>query len=82
MEGYMNLLTYIKDLDKAQVECLAKRCATTVGQLKQIAYGHRRASVGLTICLERETNAAIKCEQLRPDIDWNYLRNRTEGTAA
>lgn len=77
----MNLLNYIKALDKAQMAGLAERCETSVGQLKQVAYGHRRPSVALTISLERETKCAITCEALRPDIDWAYLSSRTEKAA-
>ena len=70
----MSLHSYIKILDKAKLEELAARCETTAGQLKQIAYGNRRASVRLAVSLERETQGKITCEQLRPDVDWAYLR--------
>jgi len=70
----MSLLAYIKGLDKAELEGLAKRCQTSVGQIKQVAYGNRRASAGLAVCLERETQGVVTCESLREDIDWAYLR--------
>ena len=70
----MSLHEYIKLLDKATLSDLAIRCGTTVGQLRQIAYQNRRANGGLAVSIERETGGAIKCEQLRPDIDWAYLR--------
>ncbi len=70
----MSLHAYIKVLDKTTLDSLAGRCETTAGQLKQIAYGNRRASVVLAVSLERETKGAVKCEQLRPDVDWAYLR--------
>lgn len=70
----MSLRTYIKSLDKAELDGLAKRCQTTVGQIKQVAYGNRRAGAGLAVCLERETQGAVTCESLRDDIDWAYLR--------
>lgn len=73
-EVHMNLHAYIKVLDKTTLDSLAGRCETTAGQLKQIAYGNRRASVVLAVSLERETKGAVKCEQLRPDVDWAYLR--------
>lgn len=71
----MTLLDYIKPLDKAALIALARRCGTTPGQLKQVAYGNRRASASLAIALDRETEGAISCESTRPDIDWAYLRN-------
>lgn len=73
-EVHMSLHAYIKVLDKAKLDELATRCSTTAGQLKQIAYGHRRASVVLAVSLERETQGFVTCEQLRPDVDWAYLR--------
>lgn len=70
----MSLHAYIKGLDKSALDGLAKRCDTTAGQLKQVAYGNRRASGGLAVSIERETQGKVTCEQLRPDIDWAYLR--------
>ncbi|MBX9762862.1 MAG: helix-turn-helix domain-containing protein [Pseudomonadaceae bacterium] len=70
----MNLHAYIKDLDKEALEALAVRCKTSAGQIKQVAYGNRRAGAGLAVCLERETQGAVTCESLREDIDWAYLR--------
>jgi len=71
----MTLLEFIKPLDKQALLLFAKRCETTPGQLKQVAYGNRRANAALAISLERETDGAIRCEETRPDIDWGYLRN-------
>ncbi len=71
----MNLLDFIKPLDKQTLQILAGRCDTTPGQLKQVAYGHRRANAALSIALDRETSGAVRCEETRPDIDWAYLRN-------
>ncbi|NWB64435.1 YdaS family helix-turn-helix protein, partial [Pseudomonas sp. F1002] len=42
--------------------------------LKQVAYGNRRPSASLAINIERESQGQITCEQLRPDIDWAYVR--------
>jgi len=74
----MNLLDYLKTLDKDALEAFAGLCGTTPGQLKQVAYGHRRANAGLAINIERSSSGEVRCELLRPDIDWSYLR----GTAA
>jgi len=76
----MTLLDYIKPLDKPVLESLAKRCSTTAGQLRQVAYGNRRASASLAIALDRETDGEIRCEMTRPDIDWAYLRNSATTT--
>lgn len=70
----MTLSEYLKTMDKEGLEAFARRCGTSAGQLKQVAYGNRRASAGLAVGLDRETNGTISCEVLRPDIDWAYLR--------
>lgn len=75
----MTLHDYIKALDKPALDAFAARCLTSAGQLKQVAYGNRRASAGLAVCIERETQGVVTCEQLRPDIDWAYLRG-SKGT--
>lgn len=71
----MNLLEFIKPLNKNALLAFATRCDTTPGQLKQVAYGNRRANAALAIALDRETDGAVPCEETRPDIDWAYLRN-------
>ena len=71
----MELLQYIKPMTADQLESFAKRCGTSAGQLKQVAYGHRRASAGLAIEVDRHSGAVVTCEVLRPDIDWAYLRS-------
>lgn len=42
--------------------------------LYQILTGRKVATPQLCITLERESRREITCEQLRPDIDWAYLR--------
>lgn len=32
--------------------------------------------------IERATGGAVRCEDLRPDVDWAYLRNSTNEDAA
>lgn len=74
----MTLLELIRSLDTPSVESLAKRSGTSAGNLKQIAHGFRRAGPGLAINLERESSRAVTCEELRPDVDWAYLRNSSQ----
>ncbi|OLU23102.1 hypothetical protein BVH03_23015 [Pseudomonas sp. PA15(2017)] len=72
----MTLIDFIKGLDKEALEGFAACCGTSLGQLKQVAYGHRRASAALSISLDRETGGRVPCEETRPDIDWAYLRGK------
>lgn len=71
----MNLHEFLKPLDALSLDGFAKACETSVGQLKQVAYGHRRPSASLAINIDRESRGAVTCEVLRPDIDWAYVRS-------
>jgi DNA-binding transcriptional regulator YdaS (Cro superfamily) len=69
------LLDYLNGLSTDEQEALAARCKTTVGYLRQIAYGHRPCKPALAIDLERESTRELICEQLCPDgVDWQYIR--------
>ncbi|WP_314407389.1 YdaS family helix-turn-helix protein [Pseudomonas kuykendallii] len=74
----MTLLDYIKTLSKDELERFATGCGTTVGQMKQVAYGNRRPNGGLAIAIDRETRGEVPCEMTRPDIDWAYLRGSSK----
>lgn len=70
----MNLHEFLKPLESEGLALLAAACDTSPGQLKQVAYGNRRPSASLAINIERETKGQVICEELRPDIDWAYVR--------
>lgn len=72
----MEFREYLNSLNKKnELNNFASRCGTTPGQLKQIAYGGRRAGESLAINIERESGKLFTCEYFRPDVDWAYLRN-------
>ena len=71
----MKLLDYIKPLAKDQLEAFAAGCGSTVGQIKQVAYG-RRASAELAIRIDMASGGEVACEDIRADIDWSYLRGK------
>tara|TARA_R110002124_G_scaffold282571_2_gene457837 strand:+ start:1143 stop:1376 length:234 start_codon:yes stop_codon:yes gene_type:complete len=77
----MNLLEYIKPMKAGEVEAFASKCCSTPGQIRQVAYG-RRASAELAIRIDKASCGAVRCEDIRPDIDWSYLRNPVESAAA
>ena len=72
------LRDYLKQIsaeDQSAAEAFAEQCGTTLGQIRQVAGGHRRASANLCIAIEQASSGSIRCEDLRPDVDWAYLRN-------
>lgn len=69
------LLDYLNKMPVPEQEDFAKRCQTTVGYLRQIAYGHRLCSAPLAINIERESERELVCEELCPTgVDWAYIR--------
>jgi len=78
----MNLHDYIKPFNKKALEIFAGSCGTTVGQIKQVAYGYRRPGAALAISIERESSRSVTCEEMRPDIDWAYLRSSEPAQSA
>lgn len=73
----MNLKDYLRQLgsDDAR-DAFAQACGTSLNYLKLIAYGAKRAGAATAINIDRASNGTVRCEDLRPDIDWAYLRSR------
>ncbi|WP_308445872.1 transcriptional regulator [Chitiniphilus purpureus] len=70
----MTLLEYLK-----QARGLAAQIAAQIGTsptyLWHLASGRKkRPDVALCIAIERATGGAVRCEELRPGVDWQYLR--------
>lgn len=70
------LLAYLKSLPMPEQASFAQRCGTTVGYLRKAISVGSALREGLCIRIERESGGAVRLEQLRPDVDWNYLRDR------
>lgn len=72
----MSLLEYLKRLKNEQkISAFAEKCGTSEAHLYQVARGYRRAGEDLCIKIDRESQGVIRCEDLRPDVDWGYLRS-------
>lgn len=67
----MDLKTYLQT--HRQVD-LARALGVTQGAVNQWASGATRVAAARCIAIERATDRAVTCEELRPDIDWAYLR--------
>lgn len=81
----MTLIEYLKGMEAAEkLENFAANCGTSVAHLFQVARSYRRAGESLAINIERESGGRVRCEELRPDVDWAYLRksNPAEQEAA
>jgi len=73
--------TYLKGLTKDERQALADRVGTSVAYLWQIAYKQRRCKESMAIEIEKASNRAVRVEDLRPDVDWAYVRASAESIA-
>lgn len=69
------LLAFIKGLGAVEKIGFATRCGTTLGYLRKAASTGQLLGESICINVERETGGLIRCETLRSDVDWAYLRN-------
>ena len=70
----MNLRTYLNSLPVAEQNEFAKKCGTTLGYVRKALSTGQNFREGLCIKFERESLRQVTCEELRPDVDWGYLR--------
>jgi DNA-binding transcriptional regulator YdaS (Cro superfamily) len=76
----MELKNYWKKLSPVEREQFAGRCGTTLGMLRNVVYG-KTPGESLCINIERESNRAVTCEELRNDVDWAFLRGTRKKAA-
>jgi DNA-binding transcriptional regulator YdaS (Cro superfamily) len=75
------LHSYFKALDKDEREKFATAAGTSVAYIWQIIYGQRRCKEGLAIEISKAAHGAVSLHDLRPDVDWEYVRNSAESVA-
>jgi DNA-binding transcriptional regulator YdaS (Cro superfamily) len=66
-------LAYLNRLNFEERQDFATRCGTSVGYLRKAA-SVGQLGEGLCIRIDRESAGVVTCEDLRPDVDWAYLR--------
>lgn len=76
-----NLIAYLNALSKAEQENFATRCGTTVGYLRKAASIGQKIGEGLCLRIAAESAGAVGPEDLRPEVDWQYLRTALANTA-
>lgn len=69
LRDYLNSLTVPEQID------FATRCGTTAGYLRMAISAKKKLGGNFAIAIERESEGRVKCEEIRPDIDWAYIRN-------
>jgi DNA-binding transcriptional regulator YdaS (Cro superfamily) len=75
------LLAYLNGLDKAARIEFSTACGTTERYLRKAISAKQPLGAQLCINIDRESRGAVRCEDLRPDIDWAYLRGTAKVAA-
>lgn len=70
----LTLKQYFSSLSEEQQVSFATACKTTTGQIKQIMYGNRPCNPSLAIDIDRESKGQVRCDDLCPNTDFDYLR--------
>lgn len=76
-----NLKDFFLALSNDERENFARKCNTSTAYIQQIYQGHRQASAGLAIDIDKYSNGAVKCDGLHPNADFEYLRSQSKETA-
>lgn len=71
------LTNYLNSMSRVDQESYARRCGTTIGYLRKASSIGQRLRESLCIALDRESGGSVRCEALRPDVDWGYLLRRS-----
>jgi DNA-binding transcriptional regulator YdaS (Cro superfamily) len=71
----MELKIYLESMTLVEREAFAVKCGSSAGHLRNVSYGYRTCAESLAIAIERESKRKVRCETLRPDVDWQFLRN-------
>ena len=72
----MNLSQYFEASERGQQSKLAAALKISQVLISQWASGIRPIPVHRCPDIERETNGVVRCEDLRPDVDWAVVRGR------
>ena len=68
----MNISDYLKESNLTQVE-FARQLGVTQGTVN-FWVNYKPPTLERAIAIEKATGGKVRCEDLRPEIDWVYLR--------
>lgn len=72
--GMESLRAFINAMQPAEQCVFALRCGTTINYLRNAISSGKKLGESICINVDRESLGAVRCEDLRPDVDWAYLR--------
>lgn len=69
----MSLKTYLSK-ERGTASRLARALGVSAVTVHEWTTGKKRVPAERCVEIERATDGAVTCEELRPDVDWAYLR--------
>lgn len=75
-EKNKDLLAHINGLTTEEQFYFAQRCGSSAAHIRNVAHGFSPCSEKLAINIDRESNGKVALEQLRPDVDWQYVKQK------
>lgn len=68
----MKLIDHLRQITAEQRQSLAQSCATSLGHLRNVAYGYRPCGAALAVRIEQGTSGHVTRRDLCPD-DWQDI---------
>jgi len=68
------LRTYLNERSVAEQIAFAIGCGTKLGYFRKALSAKQKFSEGLCMRIEAQSDGQVRCEDLRPDLDWTFLR--------
>jgi DNA-binding transcriptional regulator YdaS (Cro superfamily) len=72
----MKLKPFLQTMTLVEREAFAKACKSGSSHLNNVSYGYRPCSPELAIRIERASGGKVTCEDVCPEFDWAYSRER------
>ncbi len=69
-----SLREYLNALSTAKQAKFASDCDTSVSYLRKAISLNKALGEGLVMRIEKASGGKVRCEALRPDVDWAYMR--------
>lgn len=75
------LRIYLNTLTPAEQRAFGVACGTSIGYLRKAISNKQKFGGDLCVQIEKASKRAVRVEDLRPDVDWAYLRDSAQSIA-
>ena len=72
------LINYINNLSPFERKQFERRGGVSISYIRKAASTGQRLGAEYCIAIEKATKRLVTCEQIRPDIDWEYIRQKED----